>query len=135
MSLSDLTDDPVVPSPLPDLGDMGEAELRDLMDMVAARLTQLQGQQQNTRQQLLDRDVVRREIEDLQGQVAELHAVIETLTPEHGPAEGDGSEDGPEAEDPLVIIAQATCRIASNTIRLLRTNAGVLDSADLGEEG
>lgn len=131
MSLSDLTDDPVVPSPLPDLGGMGEAELRDLMDMVAARLTQLQGEQQNTRQQLLDRDVVRGEIEDLQGQVTELHAVLESRVPQTE----DGGDDGETPEpDPLVVIAQATCRIASNTIRLLRVAAGVLDSADLGEE-
>lgn len=110
--------------PLPDLTELDEPQLRDLLDAVTARLAQIQGQEQAVRETLLDPVVVAAQIDNLLTQAGHVQGVIDT----------PNSEIKANPQQHIIVLARAQKRAINNLIRVLRTSAGVLDSDDTGEE-
>ena len=109
---------------IPDITSLTEEELTTLLQQANALLIALRNQEEETRNNLLDPEVVAQQIENLLTQGEAVQGVIDTPNGE--------VKANPQLH--ILALARAQKRTINNLIRVLRTSAGVLDSADTGED-
>ena len=109
---------------IPDITGLTEEELVTLLQQANAELRVRQNSEQTVRETLLDPTTVQTQIDNLLTQKDNVQAVIDT----------PNSEIKTNPQQHIMALARAQKRTINNLVRLLRTNAGLLDSADVGED-
>lgn len=107
----------------PDISELTDQELSQLIIEANALLNARRNQEEETRQNLLDPGVVSQQIENLLAQGEVIQQTIDTRNVD--------IKNDPQLH--ILALARAQKRVINNLIRLLRTNAGLLESDDVGE--
>ena len=109
---------------VPDISGLTEEELVTLLQQANAELLAKQNSEQAVRETLLDPATVQAQIDNLLGQKDAVQAVIDT----------PNSDIKANPQQHIMALARAQKRTINNLVRLLKTNAGLLDNAELGED-
>ena len=109
---------------IPDITGLTEEELAVLLQQANAELQAKQNSEQTVRETLLDPATVQTQIDNLLSQKDSVQAVIDT----------PNADINSSPAKHIVALARAQKRTINNLVRLLKTNAGLLDSADVGED-
>lgn len=109
---------------IPDITGLTEEELVTLLQRANAELLAKQDNERAVRETLLDPATVQTQIDNLLTQKDSVQAVIDT----------PNSDIKANPQQHIMALARAQKRTINNLIRLLKTNAGVLDNADVGDD-
>ena len=110
--------------PVPDISTLTEAELITLAQNTDAALRAKQATEQTNQAALLDPTTVQTAITKCETQVTALKTLLATTN----------ADINASPAQHIKTLARATKVDLNNTIRLLRTSAGILDSTSIGDE-
>ena len=109
---------------VPDISGLTEEELVTLLQQANSALQSKMQTEDEVRRTLLNPDTVQKQIDNLLTQKDNIQAVLDT----------PNSEVNSSPAKHVMSLARAQKRTINNLIRVLKTSAGVLESADLGED-
>ena len=109
---------------VPDISGLTEEELVTLLQNANSALQSKMQTEDEVRRTLLDPVTVQRQIDNLFTQKDSVQAVIDT----------PNADIKANPQQHIMALARAQKRTINNLVRLLKTNAGVLDNAEIGED-
>ena len=109
---------------VPDISGLTEEELTTLLQQANAALQSKMQTEDEVRRTLLNPETVQNQIDNLLTQNDKVQVVIDT----------PNSEIKANPQQHIMALARAQKRTINNLVRLLKTNAGVLDNAEIGED-